>query len=253
MKNILFAPERGLLFPGIALLLASLFLVPESISAQKIRFKPFDPADSVYQVTGKKILVPVLLAGAGFSQFMSDPVIDLNIRVRDEIQRRNPSETSLDDYLPYTPALAVYGLNLLGIKGKHNLIDRTVLIAGSGLIAGLSVQGMKELTHVLRPDGSAYNSFPSGHTAAAFACAEFLYQEYRDVSPWIGVAGYAAATGTGFLRMYNNRHWLTDVVAGAGFGILSTRLAYWVFPKIRKWYSGNVRVNISWIPPVIPL
>jgi hypothetical protein len=35
-------------------------------------------------------------------------------------------------------------------------------------------------------------------------------------------------------RMYNDRHWLTDVVAGAGIGILSTKIAYWINPFIQK-------------------
>jgi membrane-associated phospholipid phosphatase len=48
------------------------------------------------------------------------------------------------------------------------------------------------------------------------------------------VAGYAVAVGSGVLRMYNNKHWLNDVVAGAGVGILSTRLAYWLYPKLKN-------------------
>jgi membrane-associated phospholipid phosphatase len=43
---------------------------------------------------------------------------------------------------------------------------------------------------------------------------------------------YAVATGTGILRMYNNKHWLGDVAAGAGIGILSTTLSYWLYDKI---------------------
>jgi len=42
----------------------------------------------------------------------------------------------------------------------------------------------------------------------------------------------AATTGT--LRIYHNKHWLTDVVAGAGIGILSTALAYFIYPKVKK-------------------
>ncbi|MGN0224714.1 MAG: phosphatase PAP2 family protein, partial [Prevotella sp.] len=59
-------------------------------------------------------------------------------------------------------------------------------------------------------------------------------REYWHVSPWIGVAGYAVAAGTGFFRMYNNRHWLTDVIAGAGIGILSVEAAYWLYPLVTK-------------------
>ena len=54
------------------------------------------------------------------------------------------------------------------------------------------------------------------------------------MSLWIGVAGYAVAAGTGFFRMYNNRHWLTDVLAGAGIGILSAEIAYWLYPTFSK-------------------
>ena len=47
-----------------------------------------------------------------------------------------------------------------------------------------------------------------------------MWQEYKDVSVWYGISGYIVATGTGFFRIYNNKHWLTDVAAGAGIGIL---------------------------------
>ena len=102
-----------------------------------------------------------------------------------------------------------------------------------------TVLGLKSGTKIERPDGSSKNSFPSGHTATAFAGAEFLRQEYGDQSVWYGIAGYAVATGTGLFRMYNNRHWLTDVAAGAGIGILSTKIAYWVNPYLTRKMFGE--------------
>ncbi len=75
---------------------------------------------------------------------------------------------------------AVYGLNLAGIKGKNNFRDRTMILATSYLIMGLTVESLKSITRVERPDGSSRNSFPSGHTATAFMGAEFLWQEYKD-------------------------------------------------------------------------
>ena len=57
-----------------------------------------------------------------------------------------------------------------------------------------------------------------------------LYQEYKHSEPWVGITGYVVATGVGLLRIYNNRHWASDVVAGAGIGILSTKLSYLLFP-----------------------
>ena len=128
--------------------------------------------------------------------------------------------------------------------------DRSVILATSTIITVGSVFALKSITNVERPDGSSNNSFPSGHTAIAFAGAEFLYQEYKDQSIWYGVAGYAVAAGTGIFRMYNNRHWLTDVAAGAGIGILSTKIAYWMNPYIsRKLFNNEQNKSTSLIVP----
>jgi membrane-associated phospholipid phosphatase len=119
-----------------------------------------------------------------------------------------------------------------GVKGASSLRDRTAVLAISSMIMGSTVLTLKYLTNIERPDGSRRNSFPSAHSATVFMGAEFLYQEYKNVSIWYGIGGYVLATGTGLLRMYNNRHWFTDVCAGAGIGILSTKLAYWIYPSI---------------------
>jgi membrane-associated phospholipid phosphatase len=64
--------------------------------------------------------------------------------------------------------------------------------------------------------------------------AEFLRLQYKDTTPWIGIAGYAVATGTAVARVAHNEHWVTDVMAGAGVGILSTRVAYWIYPWVQE-------------------
>jgi membrane-associated phospholipid phosphatase len=159
---------------------------------------------------------------------------------------------TIDDFSQYAPALSVYGLNALGTKGKHNLGDRTVILATSYIIMASTVVGLKKITRVQRPDGSSFDSWPSGHTATAFMGAEFLWQEYKDVSVWYGITGYAVAAGTGAFRIYNDRHWFTDVVAGAGIGILSTKIGYWVHPFIQKTIFGRdqkERVNTASIMP----
>jgi hypothetical protein len=52
--------------------------------------------------------------------------------------------------------------------------------------------------------------------------------------------------------MYNNRHWLSDVVAGAGLGILSTKAAYWVFPKMEKMFAKKDGKTSSLHPIAMP-
>jgi membrane-associated phospholipid phosphatase len=229
-----------------------LFVLAIDASGQTIRYAPINPSDSVYQVNGRKLIIPTILAGYGFSQFAIKPIVDLNLRVRSEITSRFTQQFHIDNYSQYAPAAAVYGLNILGIRGKHDFIDRSVILATSLVIMEASVEGIKQLTHIQRPDGSAFNAFPSGHTATAFACAEFLYQEYKDRSVWYGIAGYSVAAATGFMRIYNNRHWLTDVVAGAGFGIFSTKMACWIFPGIKKHFFRNTPISISFVPYFAP-
>lgn len=70
-------------------------------------------------------------------------------------------------------------------------------VVGTDLIMSGTVLGLKSITKIERPDGSSKNLFPFGHTATAFAGAEFLWQEYKDKSIWYGIAGYSVATGTG--------------------------------------------------------
>ena len=183
-----------------------------------------------------QLIVPCTLIGVGVIGLESDWLKYQNREIREELQENIDRKFTIDDFSQYAPIAAVYGLKLCGIKGIHGYGDMTVILGTACTLMGAAVYTMKNVTKVERPDGSARNSFPSGHTATAFMGAELLRREYRDVSPWIGVAGYAVAAGTGFFRMYNNRHWLTDVIAGAGIGILSVQAAYWLYPVISKTF-----------------
>jgi membrane-associated phospholipid phosphatase len=70
------------------------------------------------------------------------------------------------------------------------------------------------------------------------------------VSPWYGFAGYTVATATGTLRMLKNAHWFSDVVAGAGIGILTTRFTYFAYPLLKKGIQNNTHVNMMITPTV---
>ena len=190
--------------------------------------------DNTHDLKLKQFIAPTVCLGVGILSIGSDWLNHQNHEINEELREGIDSKFSIDDYSQYVPALSVYGLNLCGIKGVHDFKDRSMILAMSYLTMGIVANTMKHTIKEMRPDGTTNNSFPSGHTAMAFMGAEFLYQEYRNVSPWIGVAGYAVAAGTGFFRMYNNRHWLNDILAGAGIGILSTKFSYWLYPKIFK-------------------
>lgn len=81
---------------------------------------------------------------------------------------------------------------------------------------GLATLLLKASVDRTRPDDSDRNSFPSGHASTTFATATVLAELYG----WrAGVPAYALATLTGASRMSTDRHWLSDVVAGAALGI----------------------------------
>ena len=203
---------------------------------------------SPYRFRPTQLVAPALLIGTGLVGLGNGWLKHQNNEVREELQENIDKRTSIDDFTQFVPAAATYALNLCGVRGRHGYGGLTVLMATSGVLMGVSVYTLKAVTNVERPDGSARNSFPSGHTAIAFMGAELLRREFWDVSPWIGVAGYAVAAGTGFFRMYNNRHWLTDVIAGAGIGILSVQAAYWLYPVISKSIFGKRSHNVSFAP-----
>jgi hypothetical protein len=182
----------------------------------------------------KPIIIPTSLIGYGVVGLISPILKDINISTKNEFRDHDDKIVNLDDYVQYSPFLSVYALNAIGIQGKNDFKDRTILLATAYLIMGGSVNIIKKTSKVKRPDGSDTRSFPSGHTATAFMGAEFLYQEYKDVSDWYGITGYVVAASIGLFRMSNEKHWLTDVATGAGIGILSTKIAYWIHPIIKK-------------------
>lgn len=197
----------------------------------------------------KSFIIPAVLVSYGLVSLGNNAIRTLDYNTKKELQEDHPLFANhLDNYLQFAPMVAVYGLNLAGVKGKHGVIDQTALYALSFGIMGVSTTGIKRLADRNRPDGSNNYSFPSGHTANAFMAAEFLNQEYRDVSPWIGYAGYTVATATGVMRMYNNKHWLSDVVAGAGLGIASTKIAYLIYPHLKKLVIGKSIMQYSMVP-----
>jgi hypothetical protein len=197
----------------------------------------------------KSYLLPATFIIYGFLSLHTDAFQDVNETIKEEVYtERSPHKTSLDNYLQYAPAVAVYGLNVAGIHGKNNFRDRTIIYGISSLIMGATVNSVKNLTKETRPDGSDNLSFPSGHVSTAFVSAEFLWQEYKDVSPFYGIAGYAAATATAYLRISNNKHWMGDVVAGAGVGIISTKLTYWIYPAIKRKLFKNKDVSTIVMP-----
>lgn len=143
-------------------------------------------------------------------------------------------------------------LGCTGVKAKHSFRDRFFIFAISYATLAVLTNVPNFCIDEKRPEFAGHNSFPSGHTATAFIGAELVRIEYGG---WYGIGAYTIAAGIGFMRMYNGRHWLHDVVAGAGVGILSARVGEWSCRLWQKVFqtSGKKENNLVFTPVAIPV
>ena len=154
-------------------------------------------------------------------------------------------KTHIDDYSQFFGPVVTTGLKIGGVEGRSDWGRYLASTAMSYGIMAAFVNGIKYTAKEMRPDGSTANSWPSGHTATAFVGATILHKEYGMTrSPWFSVAGYSVATATGVMRVLNNRHWVSDVLSGAGIGIMSGELAYALSDALFKG-RGLLRGDIS--------
>lgn len=222
----------------------SLLLALGSVYAQGI---DDSTTNRTWKTNWKKVVVaPAVLISVGLFSTTDNKIFNKYSIYEARNEQFPGFHTKADDYLQFTPIVAVYSLNAVGMKGVHDLANRTVLLAKSELLMMAMVFPLKELTAVPRPDTGAPNSFPSGHTAQAFVAATFLHKEYGKEHPWYSVLAYGTATTVAVLRVMNNRHWVSDVLVGAGIGILATNLAYLTHQN--KWGKKRNKAGIVWAP-----
>jgi membrane-associated phospholipid phosphatase len=166
------------------------------------------------------------------------PVINgipkLDNKIMKDIQQRHPGfHTNAADYLMWAPSASVYAMDALHVKTAHNFREHLIIEAGSVIITGGIGYGMRLISRNKDAYKTSNTKFPSGHTANAFRAAEIVHQELKKYHPVLSYSGYVVATGVGILRIYGKEHFLSEVLAGAGLGMLSTKLTYWIFNKVK--------------------
>lgn len=204
---------------------------PETIPTEAV---PSGPADRYHLLQTAYMGVP-LIAGGLLMQGADHHVRNMRYQYAANFH------TSVDAYTQYLPAAVMLGLKAGGVESRSQWGRMLVSDAFSAAIMAVAVNTIKQTADVQRPDGSAYNSFPSGHTATAFMTATMLSREYGHKSPWVSYGSYGLATATGLMRILNNRHWISDVMAGAAIGYISTQLGYFLTDLIFKDKYLNVK------------
>lgn len=198
------------------------------------------PGDSAF-FTIKRQLLPISLITSG--------LLIESLNIKDIIQDAIPgTNNTVEDYLQYAPIAILYSSDLFKINHKNNVFNQSKYLIISELATDILTTSLKKITRVIRPNGNLY-SFPSGHTSQAFTGATVLYMELEDYNKPLALSGYLFSTTTGALRVTNNKHWISDVLVGAGLGIIITRLVYH-FEPLKNWNPFKAKNNVAIFPDI---
>lgn len=142
--------------------------------------------------------------------------------------------TSVDDWIHYAPIVTMYAADLFKVPAKNTVWNQTKFLVISEAVTAGIVWSLKVGLGVLRPDSTTFTAYPSGHTSQAFVQSQVLFNEFRATAPLLAASGFLFSTTTGALRVLNNRHWVPDILLGAGIGMLVTNAVYY-FEPFKKW------------------
>ena len=148
------------------------WLVSENINRQLVRL-----GDTSHDAGIAEFAVPAGIFAAS-ALFVRTPwLVHWREEVQKQVSQHGKNKIPVDDWIQYSPMVAAYALHFCGMKGQHNLLDRTILLAMSYATFGIVNFAMKSTFKEKRPDSNARNSFPSGHTGTTFMGAEYLRRE----------------------------------------------------------------------------
>ncbi|MBE9469509.1 MAG: phosphatase PAP2 family protein [Bacteroidetes bacterium] len=187
----------------------------------------------------KNEIIPISLITAG-------SILNFGNRKYDFQSYIKKTNTNVDDYIQYAPTGIMYISDAIGIKHKNTAFNQTKYLFLSELSAGLIVLFLKNISNIESPNKENY-SFPSGHTTQSFVGATTLYNEFKDYNKLIAYSGYFFSSATGILRITNNKHWISDVLCGAGIGIIITNVIYKLEP-LKNWNPFKQKQNLSFYP-----
>jgi membrane-associated phospholipid phosphatase len=154
--------------------------------------------------------------------------------------QRSTTSNGLANTLRHFGQIEVYGTVTAGLmaaglfSGDGEITRVGARLATSLVLTGASTALAKHALGRQRPGDntegdsdeylpfSGHEAMPSGHTAIAFAMATSLADEID--RPWASLGLYTVASGVAWSRLNDNRHWLSDVAAGAALGITSAKL-----------------------------
>jgi membrane-associated phospholipid phosphatase len=206
------------------------------------------PIKNTDKISYKQFIAPVALITTG--------ALLLNTAFNKDLQSNanrffgEDFHTGTDNCIPFAPVAQIYLGKTFGFKPKNDFQHQTINIIVANAIGAAVFTTLKYTVKEERPDQSDDLSFPSGHTSIAFTNATLLYYEYKDSNLWYASSGFLFATATGVLRIANNKHYTSDVLAGAGIGLASGLIvSYW--NPFKSMSFGKKKKTTAFVYPQI--
>ena len=190
-----------------------------------------DTSAAVFRAS--QLIAPAVLGGAALAlHFGAHESVEIPVNewFADLPSSSSPAIETVGDIGQYVPSAIHLGLGLAGVKAKRPFADRVIESAIAHAISIGAGYAIKYSFKVQRPDGG-YKSFPSGHTLMAFTGAELMRLDYGN---GIGAGGYLFSAAVAASRLAAGRHWLSDVLAGAGIGLLSAHAGEWLLQPVKN-------------------
>jgi membrane-associated phospholipid phosphatase len=201
-----------------------------------------------------RIAVPSVLVGVGIMAH-SPKYNETLCRAKQDMQQETQAmfgsfnSYGLDDYTRHVPLAAAYAMMATGHKGERTALGFTLIYMLAHEMDEGIVSNLKRISAEPRPyNSNDLSSFPSSHTSQAFLTATLLHEQYGRQYPWLSVSGYAVAAATGTMRVLGNKHWATDVLAGAGIGFLSAETIWHLYPALTKMLPPRMAHKMLLVP-----
>ncbi|MDA3837616.1 MAG: phosphatase PAP2 family protein [Candidatus Delongbacteria bacterium] len=198
--------------------------------AGKIALSPFTS-------TWKGYLTTAAVVGTGLILFNNDKIITKNISSNYSKSNNAIAETFMlfgDKYFMGSVYIASYVTSIF--TDDVRLRKTSLLAIESALFSAFITQSLKFLIHRHRPedgegpyvnDGASFKteqlSFPSGHTTFAFSTAKIINECYSD-KKYLPYITYPIATMAALSRVYDKKHWASDVLTGAAIGYFTASI-----------------------------
>ena len=185
----------------------------------------------------------LIATGIGIHCFGHDAIdVPVNRWFQEEWRAGRPERT-FDNYIQYVPIIMDVGLGVAGVPAENGLVDRLIEGSLACITLGIVSWTCKAVIDSPRPNGVDGRSFPSGHTDWVFVGAELVRMEYG--WGW-GAGAYAIATTVAVMRNYNNWHWMSDCLFGAGLGILTAHAGRWLLePTKRLLHIPDITLGVD--------